>query len=286
MVRRRAEPGGGGVTAPGTTLAPRRGLSPRERRRIGRGAQYALLVAVVVALACFADWGAIRQSFLNTQVVSDGLPRLFTVALKNTVIYTASGYVVGFALGMLLALMRQSSVAPYRWIAATYIEIFRGVPALVIFLMIGSLPLAFPGFQIPGGVYGQAALGLGLVSAAYMAETFRAGLQAVPKGQMEAARSLGMSHGRAMLSIVVPQAVRIVIPPLTNELVLLFKDSSLVLFLGVTAAQVELAKFGNDQASTFANPTPILASGLTYLLITIPLGYVARRLESRQGGAR
>ncbi len=274
------------MTAPGATLAPHRGLSPRDRRRLGRGAQYVVLVAIVVALACLADWGAIKQSFLNTQVMSDGLPRLFTVALKNTVIYTASGYVVGFALGMLLALLRQSSVAPYRWISATYIEIFRGLPALVIFLMIGSLPLAFPGFQIPGGVYGQAALGLGLVSAAYMAETFRAGLQAVPKGQMEAARSLGMSHGRAMLSIVVPQAIRIVIPPLTNELVLLFKDSSLVLFLGVTAAQVELAKFGNDQSSIFANPTPILASGLTYLLITIPLGYVARRLESRQGGAR
>ncbi|GLX01568.1 hypothetical protein Misp02_56540 [Microtetraspora sp. NBRC 16547] len=269
-----------------TTLPSRKAWSPRKRQRIGRGAQYTLLIVVAVVLASLADWGAIRQSFFNTQVAADGLPRLFTVALKNTVIYTISGYVVGFALGMLLALMRQSSVAPYRWTASTYIEIFRGLPALVIFLMIGSLPLAFPGLQVPGGVYGQAALGLGLVSAAYMAETFRAGLQAVPKGQMEAARSLGMPHMRAMVSIIVPQAVRIVIPPLTNELVLLFKDSSLVLFLGVTAAQVELAKFGNDQASTFASPTPILVSGLTYLLITIPLGYVARRLESRQRGKR
>ncbi|WP_067185459.1 amino acid ABC transporter permease [Microtetraspora niveoalba] len=274
------------MTGHSAPLASRRGWSPRDRRRLSRGGQYVLLAAVAAALVYLADWGAIRQSFLNTQVAADGLPRLFSAALKNTMIYTASGYVVGFALGMLLALMRQSSVAPYRWIASTYIEIFRGLPALVIFLMIGSLPLAFPGFQVPGGVYGQAALGLGLVSAAYMAETFRAGLQAVPKGQMEAARSLGMTHTRAMLSIVIPQAVRIVIPPLTNELVLLFKDSSLVLFLGVTAAQVELAKFGNDQASTFASPTPILVSGLTYLLITIPLGYVARRLEQRQGTAR
>jgi polar amino acid transport system permease protein len=274
------------VTDQRIALPRRGGLSPRRRQRISRGVQYALLAVVAIVVASLADWGAIRQSFLNGDVAAEGLPTLFTVALKNTVIYTVSGYVVGFAVGMLLALMRQSSVGPYRWISATYVEIFRGLPALVIFLMIGSLPLAFPGFHVPGEVYGQAALGLGLVSAAYMAETFRAGLQAVPKGQMEAARSLGMPYMRAMVSIVIPQAVRIVIPPLTNELVLLFKDSSLVFILGVTAAQVELAKFGNDQASTFANPTPILVSGLTYLLITIPLGYAARRLEARQGAPR
>jgi polar amino acid transport system permease protein len=265
--------------------SPQRRLSPRQRQRISRGIQYGVLLVIVVVLALLADWPAIKESFLSAKVAGEGLPELFTVALKNTVIYTISGFIGGFALGLVLALMRQSSVAPYRWIAAGYVEVFRGLPALLIFLMIGSLPLAFPGFQIPGEVYGQAALGLGVVSAAYMAETFRAGLQAVPKGQMEAARSLGMPHMRAMVSIVMPQAIRIVIPPLTNELVLLFKDSSLVLFLGVTAGQVELAKFGNDQASTFANPTPILVSGLTYLLITIPLGYAARRLEARQGGA-
>src|SRR5439155_1586687 len=81
---------------------------------------------------------------------------------------------------------------------------------------------------------GSAALALGLISAAYMAETIRAGIQAVPSGQLEAARSLGMSYGRAMVSIVIPQAFRIVIPPLTNELVLLVKDSSLALFIGIS----------------------------------------------------
>ncbi|KAA9376461.1 amino acid ABC transporter permease [Microbispora cellulosiformans] len=265
---------------------PRKGLSPRRRQRISRGVQYALLVVVVVVLAALADWGAIRQSFLNLDVAREGLPDLFTVALRNTVIYTLSGFVLGFVLGLVLALMRLSTVAPYRWLSTIYIEIFRGLPMLLIFLMIGSLRLAFPNFDIPGGVYGNAALGLGLVSAAYMAENFRAGIQAVPKGQLEAARSLGMPHMRAMVSIIIPQAIRIVLPPLTNQLVSLLKDSSLVLILGVTAAQVELAKFGNDQSSTFANPTPILVTGLTYLLITIPLGYVARRLEARQGAGR
>ncbi|WP_169951597.1 amino acid ABC transporter permease [Microbispora sp. H11081] len=265
---------------------PPKGLSPRQKQRVSRGVQYAVLLVVVVVLAALADWKAIGQSFFNLDVARQGLPELFTVALRNTVIYTVSGFVLGFVVGLVLALMRLSTVAPYRWVSAIYIEIFRGLPMLLIFLLIGSLPLAFPGFELPGGVYGSAALGLGVVSAAYMAENFRAGIQAVPKGQMEAARSLGMPHMRAMVSIVIPQAIRIVLPPLTNQLVSLLKDSSLVLMLGVTAAQVELAKFGNDQASTHANPTPILATGLTYLLITIPLGYVARRLEARQGAGR
>ncbi|WP_182898277.1 amino acid ABC transporter permease [Microbispora sp. H10830] len=265
---------------------PRKGLSPRKKQRISRVIQYAVLVVILVVLVALADWKAIGESFLNLKVAGEGLPDLFTVALRNTVIYTLSGFALGFVLGLVLALMRLSSVAPYRWLSVIYIEIFRGLPILLIFLMIGSLPLAFPGFELPGGVYGSAALGLGVVSAAYMAENFRAGIQAVPKGQMEAARSLGMPHMRAMVSIVIPQAIRIVLPPLTNQLVMLLKDSSLVLILGVTAAQVELAKFGNDQSSTYANPTPILATGLTYLLITIPLGYVARRLEARQGAGR
>ncbi|MFO7253229.1 MAG: amino acid ABC transporter permease, partial [Actinomycetes bacterium] len=231
-------------------------LSPRRRQRISRGVQYAVLIAVAVILILIADWPSIQRSFFNLEVAEQGLPELFTVALVNTVIYTVTGYVLGFALGLPLALMRLSSVPPYRWIARLYVEIFRGLPALVIFLLIGTgLPIAFPGFALPGGVYGSVALALALVSAAYMAETFRAGLQAVPKGQMEAARSLGMSYGRAMISIVIPQAVRIVVPPLTNELVLLFKDSSLVFILGVTSTQVELAKFGNDLASATANPT-------------------------------
>lgn len=114
-----------------------------------------------------------------------------------------------------------------------------------------------------------------------MAETIRAGIQAVPKGQMEAARSLGFSPARAMISIIIPQAFRIILPPLTNELVLLFKDSSLVLFLGVTLEERELSKFGRDLASQTANSTPILVAGLCYLLVTIPLGFVVRRMETK-----
>ena len=130
------------------------------------------------------------------------------------------------------------------------------------------------------------ALALGLVAAAYMAETSRDGIEAVPGGQREAAGSLGMSQGRAMISIVIPQALRIIIPPLTNELVMLFKDSSLVSVLGITASAVELTKFGSDAAITSADSTPFIVAGATYLVITVPLGIVVRRLEATQQRGR
>ncbi|WP_308168604.1 amino acid ABC transporter permease [Nonomuraea sp. NEAU-A123] len=275
------------TTTPTAAEPARTGLSPRQRRRISLGIQYAVFVLVLVAVGLLADWPRIFENFLNGKVAAGMFPTLFTVALKNTLIFTVAGYVIGFVLGLVLALMRLSSVAPYRVVALVYIEIFRGLPALIIFLLLGfGLPIAFPGFKLPGDVYGTVALALGLVAAAYMAESFRAGIQAVPKGQMEAARSLGMKPGRAMLSIILPQAIRIVIPPLTNELILLFKDSSLVFTLGVTAATTELTKFGSDTTIDQANSTPLIVAGATYLLITIPLGFVVRRLEARQGRKR
>lgn len=260
----------------------RKGLSRRQRRSLSRGVQYAVFVVAVIAFAATADWGQLQNQFAQADIAERMFPDVITLALKNTVLYTVTGFAVGLVLGMVIALMRLSSVGPYRWLAGVYIEIFRGLPALLIFIFIGvAVPLAFPGTEIVGGTYGKVALALGLVAAAYMAETIRAGIQAVPKGQMEAARSLGFSPARAMVSIIIPQAFRIILPPLTNELVLLFKDSSLVLFLGVTLEERELSKFGRDLASQTANSTPILVAGLCYLLVTIPLGFVVRRMEAK-----
>jgi polar amino acid transport system permease protein len=156
----------------------------------------------------------------------------------------------------------------------------------VLFLVGYGIPIAFPEREIPGGVFGSISIGLGLTAAAYMAETIRAGIQAVPKGQMEAARTLGMSHFTAMRTIVIPQAFRIVIPPLTNELILLTKDSSLAYVLGVTAQTIEVTKFGRDTLNDRVNATPLLVAGLTYLAITLPLSQVVRRLELRYAKAR
>jgi polar amino acid transport system permease protein len=283
MTRTTTEPPDPAQATPGKV----RRLSPRKRRRISLAIQYVIFVAVLLIIAFSINWGDIQRHFFDKAALPELLPELFTVALKNTIIYALSGYAFGFVLGMILALMRLSSVAPYRWVALIYIEIFRGLPLLLVLLLIAfGLPVAFPGLEFPFGHYGQGAFGLGLVAAAYLAETIRAGIQAVPKGQMEAARSLGMSRSRAMLSIVLPQAVRVVIPPLTNELIVLFKDSSLISGIGVVASEIELTKLGSDVAIRTADSTPFVAAGATYLLITVPLGIVVRRLEARQARGR
>ena len=269
---------------PEAQAAPRARMTRRQKRRVSLGVQYALFAVVLLLLALTADWGSLRENFARGEIARAMFPGVLTIALKNTITYTLTGFAAGLLLGLVLALMRLSSVPPYRWVATAYVEVFRGLPALLIFVGVG-VPLAFPGTQIPGGTVGKVALALALVSAAYMAETVRAGIQAVPRGQVEAARSLGMSSSRAMVSIVIPQAFRIIIPPLTNELVLLFKDSSLVLFLGVQLGERELTKYGRDLASTRANITPVLVAGLCYLVITVPLSYLARRLEARNARA-
>jgi polar amino acid transport system permease protein len=262
-------------------------MSPRKRAQVSRWIQYAVLAAIVVVVALVADWALIGEKFANPEIAVAMLPDVLVTALKNTVLYTACGFAFGLALGLVLALMRLSSVGPYRWMSTTFIEFFRGVPALVVFLALSvGVPTAFPGYLVPGGTLGIATLALGLVGGAYMAETIRAGIQAVPKGQMEAARSLGMSHARGMVSIVIPQAFRIILPPLTNELILLTKDSSLVYLLGYTATTVELTSFGREVLNQEKNMTPIFVIALCYLLITIPLSLVVRRMEARAERAR
>ncbi|NEA26780.1 amino acid ABC transporter permease [Actinomadura bangladeshensis] len=271
------------VTAEPVGAAAPGGLSRRRRRQLSLGGQYGIFALVVLLVVLLADWGTLRLNFANWEVAKSLFPDIITVGLRNTAVYTAVGFGLGLGGGLVVALMRLSSVPPYRWFATTYIEIFRGLPLLLIFIFVGvGVPLAFPGTNIPGGAAGQAGLALGLAATAYMAETIRAGIEAVPKGQMEAARSLGMSRARAMRSIIIPQAFRIIIPPLTNELVLLCKDSSLVLFLGITLEQRELTKFGRDLAGEQGNTTPIIVAGICYLIITIPLSLLARRLEARQ----
>lgn len=261
---------------------PKKKLSPRRRAQRIRWVQYALLAVVVIAFALLADWGQIQSVFFRTDLVkatlTEGLPNAF----KNTLVYTAGAFVIGLLLGTVLALMRLSSVGPYRWIATIWIEFFRGLPAIVVFIAFALLPLAFPGLIIPFDPYGTVWVALGLVASAYMAETIRAGIQAVPPGQIEAARSLGMPAGVATRKIVLPQAFRIITPPLTNEIILLVKDSSLVYVLGLSATGYELTKYGRDLASSNANLTPLVVAGFCYLLITLPLSIIVRRMESRQ----
>jgi polar amino acid transport system permease protein len=254
------------------------------RQRLIRVVLYAVFVGLLTALVLLADWTRIRTNFANTEIARSMFPQVILVAARNTVLYTVLSFALGLVLGMTFALMKLSPVAPYRWFASVYIEIFRGLPALLTLFLIGfGVPLAFgTGWSILfSGV-----LALGLVAGAYMAETIRAGIEAVPKGQVEAARSLGMSPVWAMISVVLPQAFRIIIPPLTNEFVLLIKDTSLFFVLGFTPANKELTKFGRDVLAARANATPLIVVGLMYLAITIPLTRMVAVLERRNARAR
>ena len=261
-------------------------MTKRQRSRLIRWVMYVVLVLAVVLAGAFADWPAIRENFFDTQIMREMWPDIVTVAAKNTVIYTALAFVGGLALALLLALMKLSSVAPYRWIATTYIEFFRGLPALLVIILFAlAVPIAF-GWSPPGGLVGAGVLALVVVAGAYMAETLRAGIQAVPKGQVEAARSLGMSGSWTTVSVVLPQALRIVVPPLTNEFVLLLKDSSLLAIVGAAANQRELTTFARDELTSTSNGTPLIAAAIMYLIITLPLTRLVARLEKRTARAR
>lgn len=271
------------TTAPAT---PRKKMSPRKRARIIRMIQYAVLAVALLAIVLLADGQAIAKTFFRWDLIQVTVGPALLNALKNTVLYTAGAFVFGLVLGTVLALMKLSQIAPYRWLATIYTEFFRGIPAIIVLLVFSLLPLALPGLRIPLDPYGTVWTALGLVSAAYMSETIRAGIEAIPRGQMEAARSLGMAAGMAMWRIILPQAFRVVTPPLTNELVLLTKDSSLVYVLGLTAGAFELTKYGRDLTNTYANVTPLVIAGLTYLVITLPLTFLVRQMEARQKKAK
>ena len=131
------------------------------------------------------------------------------------------------------------------------------------------------------GPFEVGALILGLNAGAYTAEIFRAGIQSLERGQMEAARSLGMSYGKAMRYVILPQAFRRVIPPLTNEFIILIKDTSLIVILGLTSGQRELFAVGRDLYSETFNATPYIASAIGYLAVTLPMIRYVTSLEKR-----
>ena len=283
-----ADADGAGSTGSPPRRAPRGRLTRRQRQRLVRWSVYGVTVAAVVAAVALADWAKLRQVFLDPDIFRGLFPELITVAAKNTLILAVLAFAGGLLFGLGLALMRLSSIRPYRWAALAYIELFRGIPAILTLILVAYvLPIGLQvrvGDLLPFlGEYATPAVGLAIVAAAYMAETIRGGIEAVPKGQMEAARSLGMGYGRAMASIVVPQAFRVMIPPLTNEFVLLIKDTSLIFVIGVTASSQDITFFTRSEVQDTLNGTPFVAAALMYLIITLPLTALSRRLERRGG---
>ncbi|MFD1717696.1 amino acid ABC transporter permease [Georgenia deserti] len=256
------------------------------RQRLVRWVMYAIFVIAVVLVIVSADWARLQQQFFDPALAAEQFPEIITIALKNTLLFTVIAFAGGLVLGVLMALMKLSSIGPYRWFATAYIELFRGLPALLtIFAFAFILPIAF-GVRLPGGAVGAGLLGLVAVASAYMAEVIRAGIQAVPKGQTEAARTLGMSPAKTMLWVVLPQGFRITIPPMTNEFVLLLKDTSLVYIAGSTVMTKELTTFARDSATTNANGTTLVMAAMLYLLVTVPLTRLVAVLERKMARAR
>lgn len=226
------------------------------------------------------------DEFLDLEVIRAMLPELITEAMRNTVVFTLIGFTGGLGLGLVLALMRLSRRRWLRWPSAIFVDTFRGLPALLVIVFIGfGLPIAV-GVSFPFPRYTPGCLALALVSGAYLAETVRSGVEAVPRGQVEAARSLGMGGVTVMTAVVLPQAFRIIIPPLTNELVLLFKDTALLAVLGTDRGGKEITKFAKDFVNSTANTSPLIAAGVAYLVITIPLIRLVSRMEMRNRPTR
>lgn len=249
---------------------------------------YAVGLTVIVIVGLTADWQRIGENYFDIDIARELFPDIITIAAKNTIVYTISAFIGGVVLGLVAALLRLSSIRPYRTVAAIYIEMFRGLPALLTIIFVGYITPIALGIRFPEvwGVPTAGIVALSLVAGAYLAETIRAGIEGVPKGQVEAARSLGMTHAQTLRSVVVPQAFRIVIPPLTNELVLLLKDTALLSVLGVTPLTKELTAFARSETSRTFNGTPLVIAGIIYLCITIPLTQLVRVLERRNRASR
>ena len=239
-----------------------------------------VVLIFLILLVVLADLDNLRETMFRPDLIKDQFPKIITQAAKNTLIFTISGFAGGSVLGLMLALMKLSNFSFYRIISSVYIDVIRGLPAILILIFIAyGLPIAF-GVRIPGD-YSKGILALSIVSSAYIAEVIRSGIQAIPSGQREAAEALGMSRIMIYYKIILPQAFRIMIPPMTNEIVLLLKDTALISVIGVTTNTKELTRFGRDGVMSDANATPLVVAGFIYLALTIPLTRLAGILEKR-----
>lgn len=246
-----------------------------------------LVFAIVVWFGLIATpgWTRVQESFFSWEVAVQAWPRVLDGLLLNLrVLAVAAILVVIF--GLLLAIMRtlKSPVFfPLRMLAKGYVDLFRGMPLIIVLYLVGfgipGLRLEFLG-RIPAEVLGTIALTL--TYSAYVSEVFRAGIESVHSSQRLAARSLGLTNAQSMRLVVLPQAVRKVLPPLMNDFVALQKDVGLISVLGaidaVRGAQIEVAKF--------ANFTPYVLAGLMFVLLAIPTirlaDYVTKRLSDKE----
>ena len=221
------------------------------------------------------------QNYFNFEEM-EGNYDLFIRGMWNTIRLAGISEGLGILLGLVLAVFAISKRSVVRAPARAYINFFRGTPLVWQIVFIGvALPIGL-GIKIPA--YTAAIIALSLNAGAYVAEVFRAGIQSIERGQIEAARGLGMSYLQAMGYAIVPQAVRRVIPPLMNEFVILLKDTSLVFVLGLTAGERELMAVGNNLQQNTFNSTFLIFTALGYLAVSLPairlVNWIEKKLRS------
>lgn len=213
------------------------------------------------------------DTFFNVEVLWASLPSLLR-GLVNTILLGVACIAIGVTAGMLVSIVRLYAPKPVRILAIIYIDIFRATPVLVVLILI-YYALPFVGINLSS--WTCVILAFSMVMAAYSAEVFRSGIESVPQGQFEAAAALGIPFLITLRKVVMPQAIRIVIPPTTSNCVSLFKDTS----LASTVALPELLKEAQDAQAFYANPSPLIGMAVFYILFLWPLVRLVSMLEKR-----
>ncbi len=265
------------------------GTRVEGRRAVGIAlVSTAIFVAVVVIVAVSSPgWEEFRFKFLNVEELLDSLPEVGRAFLVNVQLFLIAEVLV-LILALVVAVLRSLPgpvFFPIRLLAAIYTDLFRGIPTV---LVIYALGLGAPALQIQGipkSPFFWAVVALVLVYTAYVAEVYRAGIESVHESQVAAARSLGLTRWQSTRYVVLPQAVRRIVPPLLNDFLGLQKDTALVALIGV----IEAFRQGQIDSSATFNFTPFLATAFYFVLITIPLArlidwLVARDRRRRQAG--
>lgn len=207
----------------------------------------------------------------------EALPQLLQ-GLLVTVLLGISSIALGFIGGLILALVRLYGAAVLRQVARLYIDVFRSIPLLVLLVLV-YYALPFVGLRLSS--FAAATTALSLVSCAYTAEILRAGIEAIPKGQFEAAAAIGLGFFDTMRDIVLPQALRIVTPPLTSNCINVLKDTA----LASVVAMPDLLKQATQAQALAANPTPLVGAAILYLLLLFPLVRLVGSAEARHRAA-
>lgn len=213
----------------------------------------------------------------------------YVIGAKNTVLLALLAVVIGVLIGMLLAVCRISKNRPVRFLATAYVEFIRGTPLLVqlfiIYYGLQTIGIRFPDVPAISGILGinfgdfmAGVITMGINSGAYVCEIFRAGIQSIDKGQSEAARSLGLSYPKTLIYVVIPQAIRNVLPALGNEFVVVIKESSIVSIIGIADL---MYKANTVRGNTFQPFEPLLVAALVYFVLTFPLSKLLAHIEKR-----